>query len=134
MTKQDLFDLYSTDPELIAKWHIRAGEGIEVCTDDTWEIIKDHEIHLYSWGYFSIDRDSDIVPRLGGFFLKPEFRNVQYKQYFIRELYDKMPGVFLSGLHSKNTRGIKFLEKLPGAEKVTTTDKYTYFCFRQEKK
>lgn len=134
MNKQNLFDLYSTDIELIQKWHIRAGEGIEACVDDTWEIIKDHELYLYDFGYFSIDRDGDIVPRLGGFFIKPEHRNIENKQLLYREICSKMPGVFLGTLHNKNIRGIKFLSRLPGSEIVTITDKYTYFCFRQEKR
>jgi hypothetical protein len=134
MNKQDLFELYLTDPQLINKWHIRAGEGIETCVSDTWDIIKDHELYLYNFGYFSIDRDGDIVPRLGGFFIKPEYRNAENKQLLYMEICSKMPGVFLSGLHNKNTRGIKFLSKLPGSEIVTITDNYTYFCFRQEKK
>ena len=134
MNKQDLFNLYSMDLELIQEWHIRAGEGIEVCTNDTWEIIKDHELYLYNFGYFSIDRDGDIVPRLGGFFVKPEYRNAENKQLLYREICSKMPGVFLGTLHNKNIRGIKFLSRLPGSEIVTITDKYTYFCFRQEKK
>lgn len=132
MNKQDLFDLYSLDPELYEKWHIRAGEGIEVCVDDTWNIIKDHELYLFDFGYFSIDRVSDIAPTLCGFFIKPEHRNTEGKQQFIKELYKAMPKIFLSGLHNKNIRGIKFLEKLPGARLITTTDSYTYFVFRQE--
>lgn len=131
MTKQDLFDLYSTDSELIEKWHIRAGEGIETCTNDTWDIIKDHEKYLYDFGYFSIDRDGDIVPRLCGFFIKPNYRNAENKQLLYREICSKMPNIFLSALHNKNIRGIKFLSKLPGSEIVTITEKCTYFCFRQ---
>lgn len=134
MTKNDLFNFYLTDPELVQKWHIRAGEGIETCTDDTWNIIKDHELYLYDFGYFSIDRYNDIVPRLGGFFIKPEHRNTENKQLLYREICSRMPGVFLSALHNKNIRAIKFLMSLPGSEIVTITDNYTYFCFRQEKK
>jgi hypothetical protein len=132
MNKQDLFDLYSTDAELIQKWHIRAGEGIETCVDDTWDLIKDHERYLYDFGYFSIDRDGDIVPRLGGFFIKPEHRNTENKQLLYREICSKMPGVFLSALHNKNTRAIKFLTSFSGSEIVAITDNYTHFCFRQE--
>lgn len=132
MNKQDLFDLYSLDPELYEKWHIRAGEGIEICVDDTWNIIKDHELYLFDFGYFSINRNDDIAPVLWGFFIKPEYRNPEGRQLFIRELYNAMPRIFLSGLYNKNIRAIKFLEKLPGANIITTTDSCTYFVFRQE--
>lgn len=132
MTKQDLFDLYSSDPELVEKWHIRAGEEITTCVEDTWDIIKNHELFLYDFGYFSISRE-EVVPRLGGFFIKPEFRTNEYKNLWYSELCSKMPKIFLSGLHNKNLRGIKFLQKLPGCEIVNITDKYTIFIFRQEK-
>lgn len=131
MIKKDLYSLYSSDPELVEKWHIKAGEGIDICVEDTWNIIKEHELYLFDFGYFSIDRYSDIVPTLGGFFIKPDYRTSQGKQQFIDELCKTMPKIFFSGLHNKNIRGIKFLEKLPGARLITTTDSYTYFVFRQ---
>ncbi len=130
MTKQDLFDFYSTDPELVEKWHILAGEGITTCVEDTWNIIKDHELYMYDFGYFSIDR-SDLVTKLGGFFIKPEFRTPEFKDLWYKELCSKMPKFFTTGLHNKNARGIKFLSKLPNCEITKVTDKYTFFVFRQ---
>lgn len=133
MTKQDLFNLYSTDPNFISKYHGNVNWSIDMCVEDTWNIIKDNERYLYDFGYFSIDREGDIVPRLVGFFIKPEYRNAENKQLLYKELCSKMPNVFLSGLHNKNIKGIKYLSSLPGSEIVTITDNYTYFCFRQEK-
>jgi hypothetical protein len=130
MTKQDLFELYLSDPELIEKWHFLAGEEITTCVDDTWNIIKDHEIHVYNFGYFSIDR-SDLVTKLGGFFIRPEFRTPEIKKLWYKELCSKMPAVFTAGLHNRNVRGIKFLASLPECKMTKVTDKYSFFIFRQ---
>lgn len=127
----DLKNLYTSEPEIYEKWHIKAGEGLEVCTQDTWDIIKDHDKYLYNFGYFSIVRTPGDLPRLGGFFIKPEFRNEETKSLFIQEVYSKMPKIFASALHNKNTRAIKFLKKLPGLQIVTTKDMYTFFIFKQ---
>lgn len=132
MTKQDLFNLYSTDLNFISTYHGNTGWSIEQCVNDTWNLIKNHELYLYDFGYFSIDRDNDIVPRLEGFFIKPSHRNTENKQLLYREICSRMPGVFLSCLNNQNIKGVKFLMNLPGSEIVTITDKYTYFCFRQE--
>ena len=134
MTKQDLFNLYLTCPDDIYTYHGNIGWSVEKCVDDTWKIIENHEKYLYDFGYFSIDRDNDIVPHLGGFFIKPEYRNIENKQLLYREICSKMPGVFLSVLNNQNIKAIKFLSRLSGSEIITITDNYTYFCFRQEKK
>lgn len=131
MTKQDLFNLYSLDSELLEKWHIRSGEGITTCVDDTWEIIKDDELYMKDFGYFSIDRAGDLWPCLNGFFIKPEYRTGSGKENFVVSLYSEMPTIFVSALHNKNVRGIKFLSKLPGASICTVTDNKTYFLFNK---
>lgn len=133
MTKEDLFNFYSSDPELVEKFHIKSGEGIQSCVDDTWELIKDHELFMYDFGYFSKFFDGGVA-RVGGFFISPEFRNFEGKTKFFNELADKMPNLFLIGIYNKNVRGLKFLERLPGSNIITTTDSYTLFMFRQEKK
>jgi hypothetical protein len=130
MTKQDLFNFYSSDPELLEKWHIRAGQEITTCVEDTWNIIKSHELYVYDFGYFSVDR-SDLVTKLGGFFILPEFRTPEIKQLWYSEVCSKMPSVFTTGLHNKNVRGIKFLNSLPGCQMTKVTDNYTFFIFRQ---
>ena len=133
MTKQDLFNLYSTDSKFIENYHGNVGWTIDICVEDSWEKLNGHELYLYEFGYFSVDRYGDLIPKLGGFFIKPEFRNNEIKQLLYREICSKMPNIFLSSLNNKSP-GIKFLSNFPGCEIITKTDDYTYFCFRQENK
>lgn len=127
MTRHDLHKMYASDPEILSTYHIRAGEGLEVCVDDTWDIISNCDKHLFDWGYFAIDR-SDLIPKLSGFFIYPDYRNAEYKQLFYESLCKEMPKTFLSGLHAKNTRGIKFLLKFGNI--VTQNEKHVHFVFR----
>ena len=132
MTKEDLFNLYSTVPN--DTYHGNVGWTVQMCVDDTWSKIQNHELYLYDFGYFSIDRDGDIVPYLGGFFIKPECRNIENKQLLYKEICSKMPGIFLSSIHNTNEKAIRYLCQCPGSEIVTVTEKYTYFVFRQGSK
>ena len=128
MNKQDLRDMYASDSVLMDSFHIRSGAGLDACTEDTWDIIKDCDKHLHDWGYFAIDR-TDIVPKLCGFFIKRAYRNDEYKQLFYESLCLAMPNTFLSTLHNKNTRGIKFLLKF--GKIVSVNDKHTFFVFKK---
>lgn len=109
MTKQNLFDMFKSDPQLIEKWHVMSGKEITTCVDDTWCIIEDLEKHLYPWGYFAIDREYDIIPWLTGFFIYPEFRG---KIDFWNEVDKQMENkYYMAGVYNKNIPANRFLVK-----------------------
>lgn len=109
MTKQDLREMFSTDKDLIEKWHIRSGNGIEVCVEDTWNVICNHDLYKLDYGYFSIEKN--IVPSLGGFFIKPEMRNKETVSKFWNDVESKFETGFFAGVYNKNKPAINFLSK-----------------------
>ena len=131
MNKEYLEELYSTDPEFVSIYHGNTGWTAKQCAEDSWNNIKDLELHKTNYGYIAINR-SDLIDRLGGFFIKPDFRTEEVKIRFFKDLYELMPNNFLATVHSSNIKAIKFL-CLKG--KITLDDKITtYIVFRQESK
>lgn len=128
MDCQYLLDLYKTDPEFVSLYHGNTGWTAEDCASDSWENIKDLELHKTDYGYIAINR-FDLLDKLAGFFIKPEYRNEDIKERFFNDLYRLMPKTFTACVHSSNIKAIKFLS-LKG--KVTLNDKITtYVVFRQ---
>lgn len=132
MDKKDIHDMYSSDPKFISIYHGLNSPELEDCINDTWEAIKDSDLHSYEYGYFAID-NSDLIPKLTGFFIKPEHRNAEIKQLFKEELFKKTPDCFLSALHNDNKPAIKFFLNELQAEIVSKNDNLTYFVFRKGK-
>lgn len=129
MNKEYLVDLYRTDPDFVSIYHGNEGWTAEQCAEDSWNNIKDLELHKTDYGYIAINR-FDIIDRLAGFFIKPAFRNKDIKERFFNDLSELMPNNFMAIVHSSNIKAIKFLS-LKG--KVTLNDKITtYIVFRQE--
>lgn len=130
MNQDYLIELYKTDPEFVSIYHGNEGWTAEQCAEDSWEQIKDLELHKTDYGYIAINR-KDLIDRLGGFFIKPEYRNSEIKERFFNDLHTLMPKTFITCVHSNNIKAIKFLS-LKG--QVTLNDKITtYIVFRPEK-
>lgn len=129
MTLDYLIELYSSDPEFVSIYHGNEGWTADQCARDSWENIKDLELHKTDYGYIAVNR-ADLITRLGGFFIKPEYRNGEIKDRFFNDLYSLMPKTFMTAVHSSNVKAIKFL-CLKG--NITMNDKITtYIVFRQE--
>lgn len=129
MTKLDLLNLYSLDNEFVSIYHGNSNWSVEQCVEDSWNGIKDLELHNTEYGYIAINRD-DLIIRLAGFFIKPEFRNKAGKALFIADLKRLMPDIFMAYIHSSNKKAIKFLSSIGT---ITKDDKITtYIVFRQE--
>jgi hypothetical protein len=73
VTKLDLLNLYSLDNEFVSIYHGNNGWSVEQCVEDSWNGIKDLELHNTEYGYIAINRD-DLIIRLAGFFIKPVFK------------------------------------------------------------
>lgn len=129
MTEADLFQFFSSDSDLLENWHVMSGKGITTCTEDTWAIIEDLEKHLYPWGYFAIDRNSDIIPLLTGFFIYPEFRG---KIDFWNEVNKHIGfSVYIAGVYNKNIPANRFLSK---QGRIFKSDELrTFYLIKQEK-
>lgn len=129
MDESYLLELYSSDPEFISNYHGNTNWSAEQCAKDSWENIKDLELHKTDFGYIAINR-FDLVGRLAGFFIKPEYRTSETKERFFQYLEDLMSGNFMAIVHSSNIKAIKFLSS---KGKVTmNTEITTYIVFKQE--
>lgn len=130
MTLDYLTQLYKSDPEFVSIYHGNTDWSAEQCAKDSWENIKDLELYKMDYGYIAINRN-DLIPRLAGFFIKPEFRSKHTKERFFNDLKELLPGNFMAIVHSSNIKAIKFLAS---KGQVTLNDKITtYIVFRQEK-
>lgn len=130
ISEEYLVELYKTDPEFVSIYHGNEGWSAEQCAKDSWENIKDLELHRTDYGYIAINRN-DFIDRLGGFFIKPDCRTKETKVRFFEDLYALMPNNFMAMVHSSNIKAINFLS-LKG--QVTLNDKITtYIIFRREK-
>lgn len=129
MTLDYLIELYKTDPEFVSIYHGNEGWTAEQCAQDSWDNIKDLELYRTNFGYIAVNRN-DLIERLAGFFIRPDFRTAETKAEFFSYLRDLMPGNFMAIVHSSNTKAIKFL-CLEG--EITMNDKITtYIIFRRE--
>lgn len=130
MTEDYLLELYRQDPEFVSIYHGNKGWTAEQCAKDSWDNIKGLELHKTEYGYIAINR-FDLIDRLGGFFIKPEYRNSEIKERFFKDLKDLFPKPFITCVHSDNIKAINFL-CLKG--EITLNDKITtYIVFRPEK-
>lgn len=129
MTKDDLYKMYSTaEPEFISNYHGNTGWTLDQCVDDAWNTIKDLELYMYDWGYFSVYR-SPISSMLVGFFIYPSYRTQEYKDKFFNEVCSKMPETFYSIIRTTYFRGVKFYSKY--GEVCMKNDDYTTFVFKK---
>lgn len=130
MTKQDLFNLYSSDPEFVSTYHGNTNWSIEDCTNDSWEAIKDLELHITDYGYIAINRN-DLIDRLAGFFIAPAYRNKEIKGIFFSDIKKLLPNRFITSIHSSNIKCIRFLSSVG---KITKSDNITtHIVFNWEK-
>jgi len=98
MNKEILTELYSLDPQFVAAYHGLSDMSLDDCVNDTWETIKDAKSYVRDFGYFTIDDTLDVVPRLTGFFIKPDYRNKETFNTFYTEAQYSMLNVCLSDL------------------------------------
>lgn len=114
---------YESDPELIEKWHIIAGSGLDQCVDRTVEDLLNCEtITFYVVtedgefvGYFGSEYGGHYMPTI---FILPKFRH--RKAAFWKEIEATMASTWNAGVYAKNTRCISFYKKM-GTE-MTTID------------
>jgi len=132
MNKETLTELYSLDPQFVATYHGFSDMSLDDCVNDTWETIKDAKSYVRDFGYFTIDDTLDVVPRLTGFFIKPDCRNKETFNTFYIEVCKETPKYFMSCAHKDNTKVVKFLSKLGGKQlNIDSKENMLYFLFNQ---
>ena len=110
--KEAITKFYSSDNDLIEKFHIIAGSGLEACVNRTVDDLDKVDItYIYDKeeliGYFATDTQPYIT-YLIGFFIMPEYR--KDKKYW-NEIIDTLPVGTISGLYNKNIRAQKLYIK-----------------------
>ena len=114
MNQELLTKLFSTDSELLSKYHILAPNSAEVCAERTFKDLQDSKVvvHLIEQngeviGYYGIEGTAFLT----GFFLTPENRNKEMIHYFWNKVDSSFKKDYFIGVYPKNTRAIDFLNK-----------------------
>lgn len=117
MNKEILTELFSTDPDLLSKYHIIAPNSAEACAEKTLNDLADCnvEVHLIKEndeiiGYYGLE-NKDGMGSLTGFFLKPEYRTKEHITKFWKEVDSHFDKDYFIGVFARNTRVIEFLKK-----------------------
>ena len=110
---------WASDPSLVEKYHVKAGQGLEACVKDTLEVLgKCHALrfydvydHEYLAGFFATEyfRYGNFLTT---FFLYPNFRSLKNKKDFISlilEFFGKERDLY-TAVYSHNKRAVDFLE------------------------
>lgn len=113
--KDLLNECFETDTDLLQKWHIESGNGLEQCVERTYKDLKSANVAIFKLdynndlaGYFGIEGGNF----LSGFFLKPEFRKKPFVELFWSEVDKQFKDpIYYAGLYKKNTPAINFLSK-----------------------
>lgn len=113
-----LKECFESDPILIKKWHIKAGEGLDACLEQTFKDLLHCKVKVYKVthkddliGYFGHEI-YDGHNYLTGFMLKPKYRHLSNDFWTLISEHIKKP--FLVGLYKKNLPATSFIEKHGG--------------------
>lgn len=117
--KEMLERCFSSDPELIQRWHIESGTNVETCVNRTLtDLLSSPNLKIYS-----IEADNEFAGYFGketleeyrfmtGFFIMPRFRNRVFIGKFWKIARTIFKGhSFIIGIYTKNERARKFLLK-----------------------
>ncbi len=118
--KDLLKECFSTDKNLIEKWHIDSGKDIDACVEKTFNDLQDCKVNVYQItnddelvGYFGKE-DCEHGIFLTGFFLLPKFRTEEYKKEFWHCIALKFKEPYFCGLYEKNVPANKFIKSSGG--------------------
>jgi hypothetical protein len=122
LTKELLRDMFSKDEDLVNKYHIEAGCGLDACVERTFNDLEQYNVET-----FLIKRDNRVVGYFGrenlghlqcltGFFIDPEYRTKEKMGSIWKEICSRFLVQFYVGLYDKNTRAIDFIKNNNGKE------------------
>lgn len=118
-----LTECFSTDSELIEKWHIESGTDVKTCVNRTLtDLLSCPVLTIYSLyvgddfaGYFGreiFEHNGEEYQTMTGFFVMPQFRERNFITQFwitVRRTFEDYP--FLVGIFTKNERASNFLQE-----------------------
>jgi hypothetical protein len=128
--KPILVECFCRDEQLLSKWHIFAGRGLDACVDKTFKDLKEAKVTFFGLidgknlaGYFCREAYGD-QEFLTGFFLMPLFRTEKGREEFWSAVQLRFNSHFFCGVYAKNSPAIKFIESRGGrfVRKVPLTD------------
>jgi hypothetical protein len=111
---------WSSDDDLIKKYHIKSGHGIDACVLDTLSVLKSGTYDDFKlFKVFNNDSEIGFIgtetfqnkPFLTTFFLYPEYRNNTIKDNYINFLFNFVGTEFNTALYAKNIRAINWFKK-----------------------
>ena len=122
---------FSSDNDLISKWHIESGTNVKTCVHRTLTDLLSCDLNVFTFmvddqlaAYFGKER-CDGKEFMTGFFIMPQYRN----RFFITQFWLKVRGFFdepfYSGIYTKNIPARKFLDR--EGEIVYTDEEVTLF-------
>ena len=111
---------FAEDQNLLERWHLESGKGLENCVETTHKDMHDAKIE-----FFSVHDDQTLVGYFGkehvqgedfltGFFIRPSFRNSTKVKEYWSLLKSEFQKPFYCGLFLKNLPAISFITKNHG--------------------
>jgi hypothetical protein len=115
-----LKECFESDPILLEKFHIYAGQGLDACVNKTYQDLQEMNVTL-----FKIEKNSELVgyfakelfdskEYLTGFFIVPKFRTKEFKNEFWNLIKKEFKPSFFCGLFEKNIPANKFIKSNGG--------------------
>lgn len=113
VVRQAVAECFASDRELIERWHIAAGQGLQACIDRTMNDVK--AFHP-SFRFHRLEREGKLLAYWGTefdhyinlIFVKPECRNASFMKAFWEHVTSGLPKTFYSAVYSKNRPAVGF--------------------------
>lgn len=105
-------DCFSGDEDLLNKYHIKAGHGLDECVSDTINVLKNYT--SFDFEFYKMEEEEPVgfigiepsLKYLTTFCVKKEYRG---KVDLWKHILELMGDEFKCALYGKNTRAINFL-------------------------
>lgn len=134
-----LFECFATDPELLSRWHIAAGSGLEGCVERT---LRDVDAFDPSFRFYRAYEGDELVGYWGVefgnyinlIFVKPTYRTREFMPRFWRELEATVADPFFTAVYAKNEPATRFYARQGEIFKTTEHEGHGIVVFRFGKK
>lgn len=111
---------FSSDYELMSKWHISAPSSLDNCVSRTVNDLRELSVFNFymiseneTIGFFGKEIHNQMT-FLTAFFIKPKYRTKEIFERFWGEVKKNVGNDFYCGIYNKNERAKRFLEKSNG--------------------
>lgn len=111
-------ECFAKDEDLINKWHIESGKGLDSCANRTINDIKD----FIGFKFFIVKDEQELVGFFGieksiflsTFFVSPKYRKKEYMKEYWELVKINLKPTFYSSIYSKNIPAKDFFIKNNG--------------------